>query len=78
MIDFFGRVLIIIGLFLVLLGLFFLFLSRFSLFRFFGHLPGDINIKGKNFQFFFPLTSSLLLSLFLSLVFFILSRLFKK
>jgi len=78
MIDFFGRVLIIIGLFWALLGLFFLFLSRFSLFRFFGHLPGDVRIKGKNFQFFFPLTSSLLLSLFLSLVFFILSRWFKK
>jgi len=78
MIDFFGRVLIIIGLFLVLLGLFFLFLSRFSLFHFLGHLPGDINIKGKNFQFFFPLASCFLLSLFLSFIFFIISRWFKK
>jgi len=69
MIDFFAKTLIIIGLFLILFGIILLFLSRFSfLFRFFGNLPGDIHIKGKNFQFFFPLTSSLLLSLFLSLL----------
>ena len=40
----------------------------------FGRLPGDIAIRGKNFSFYFPLATSILLSLLLSLVFYILSR----
>jgi hypothetical protein len=33
-----------------------------------GHLPGDITIKKENFSFYFPLTTCLLLSAFLSLI----------
>jgi hypothetical protein len=32
-----------------------------------GHLPGDIRIEGKNYQFCFPLATCVLLSLLLSL-----------
>jgi hypothetical protein len=39
-----------------------------------GRLPGDIIIQKKNFTFYFPLATSILLSIFLSLLFWILSR----
>lgn len=39
-----------------------------------GRLPGDVVLRRQNFTFYFPLTTSLLLSLFLSLVLFILMR----
>ncbi len=34
-----------------------------------GRLPGDISIKRENFTFYFPLTTCILLSLLLSLIF---------
>lgn len=35
----------------------------------FGRLPGDIHYKGDNFSFHFPIVTCLLLSLLLSLIF---------
>jgi hypothetical protein len=40
----------------------------------FGRLPGDIAYRGKNFSFYFPLATSLLLSILLSVIFYLLSR----
>lgn len=40
----------------------------------FGRLPGDLSYRGKSFSFYFPLGMSLLLSVLLSLVFYLLSR----
>ena len=40
-----------------------------------GRLPGDILYRGKRATFYFPLASSILISLLLSLVFFLISRL---
>lgn len=57
--------LIILGAVLILLGLVWPWLSRLSI----GHLPGDIYIERKGFTFYFPLTSSILISLILSLLF---------
>ncbi|SHG98472.1 Protein of unknown function [Thermosyntropha lipolytica DSM 11003] len=63
-----GKIFISLGFFLLLLGVIFLFLSKLGnnipLFR----LPGDIYIKRENFAFYFPLTTFLLLSLFLTLI----------
>jgi len=39
-----------------------------------GRLPGDIIYRRKNFSFYFPLTTSILLSIVLSLIFYFLSR----
>jgi hypothetical protein len=39
-----------------------------------GRLPGDIYIERRNFTFFFPLTTSILISVILSLVVYLLSR----
>jgi len=61
-----ARFLIFPGLFFLLLGLLIKVLPGIP---FLGRLPGDIVIKKDNFLFVFPLTSSLLLSLLLSLIF---------
>lgn len=44
----------------------------------FGRLPGDLYIKRDNFTFYAPLTTGLLVSVVLSLLWFILSTLFKR
>ena len=43
-----------------------------------GRLPGDIRIEGENGSFYFPLTSSILVSVILSILLNIISRLLKK
>jgi hypothetical protein len=67
-----GRLLIGVGLVLVIAGGFLLLLGRtgFPL----GRLPGDISYRGRNLSVYFPLGTSILLSVVLSLVFYLLSR----
>jgi hypothetical protein len=43
-----------------------------------GSLPGDIRIEGKNGSFFFPVTSSILVSILLTVIWNVISRLFNK
>ena len=59
------QVLIAFGLILVALGILWPFISKLGL----GSLPGDIIIERENFRFYLPLTTSLLISLVLSLVY---------
>jgi len=40
----------------------------------FGRLPGDLSYRGKNFAFYFPLTSSIVVSVLVTLFFYLLSR----
>ncbi len=40
----------------------------------FGRLPGDIAYRGKNFSLYFPAASSVVLSILLSLLFYLISR----
>jgi len=40
----------------------------------FGRLPGDIAYRGRNFSFYFPLASSIVISVLLSLLFYLISR----
>ena len=68
-----GRILLGLGVFLLVLGGAFLLLGRTGLP--FGRLPGDIAYRGKNFSFYFPLATSILLSVLLSLIFYVVSRL---
>ncbi len=62
--------LIILGVILILAGLAWPWLSRLGL----GHLPGDTYIERKGFSFYFPLISSILVSLVLSVLFWILRK----
>ena len=72
-----GKVLVVVGLSIALAGLLLLIVDRVpgagSLLGWFGKLPGDISIRRDNISFFFPLATSLLLSILLSLVFFLVS-----
>jgi hypothetical protein len=40
----------------------------------FGRLPGDIAYRGKNFSLYFPVASSLVISILLTLLFYLISR----
>jgi hypothetical protein len=64
------RFLVILGLILLALGLLWPWLQRSGL----GRLPGDILIRRENFTFYFPLTTSLLVSLLLTLLFWLFRR----
>lgn len=55
-------------------GIIFIFGFLMQFFHF-GKLPGDIIIKKGNTTFYFPIVTSILLSVILSLIFFIMSRL---
>lgn len=65
------KYLIVIGLIIVFIGLFFPFISKIPLFR----LPGDIVIEKPNFKFYFPIVSMIIISVILSIVFWIIKKL---
>lgn len=67
-----GRVLLTLGAFLVLSGAFFYFGGRLP-FRL-GRLPGDIVREGKNSTFYFPIVTCVVLSVGLSLLFWLISK----
>lgn len=68
-----GRTLMVIGSLLVAMGALIWAVERF--FPSLGRLPGDIVIQRGNFTFFFPLATSILLSLGLTLLFWLMRRL---
>ncbi len=61
-----GRLLLIFGILMVVAGLFLMFLPKIP---FIGRLPGDIVIRKGNFTFYFPLATSILLSVLLTILF---------
>jgi hypothetical protein len=71
-----GRLLMIGGIILFIVGGLVFLASKFGIP--FGHLPGDIRIEGKNSTFYFPLASSILISIVLTIILNIIVRLLKK
>jgi hypothetical protein len=67
-----GKLLIVFGAILVTAGALVLFLGRAHLPL--GRLPGDMLFRGKNTTFYFPLTTSIVLSLLLSLFLYFVGR----
>ena len=65
-----SRILIVLGVVLILIGLLWPWVRRLPLFK----LPGDIVIDRPGFQFFFPITTMLLVSLVISIIAWILRR----
>jgi hypothetical protein len=63
-----GKTLIGMGIVIVLVGLFFVFQDRIPGLDRVGRLPGDIYFKKGDASFYFPLTTSLLVSVLLSLL----------
>jgi DUF2905 family protein len=67
-----GRIFVILGIAFVVIGGAVILLGRTGLPL--GRLPGDIVYKGKNTIFYFPLATSILLSVVLSLVIYLIGR----
>ncbi|MGA3194471.1 MAG: DUF2905 domain-containing protein [Terriglobales bacterium] len=67
-----GRLLVVLGLALLVVGGVVLLLGRTGVPL--GRLPGDIVYRGKSTTFYFPLASSILISVVLSLFFFLAGR----
>jgi hypothetical protein len=66
-----GKTLIVVGVVLVAAGLLWIGGARLGL----GHLPGDIIIERENFRVYLPIATSIFISVVLSLIFWLISRL---
>lgn len=64
------RFLITLGIILVLVGILLPILSKIGL----GRLPGDILINKANLKIYFPITTSIIVSIILSIIFWIFSK----
>ena len=65
-----SRFLIVTGIICVVAGLLWPWLTRLGL----GHLPGDFRIERDGFSFYFPLATSIVISVVLSLILWLLNR----
>lgn len=61
----FSKLFLILGVLFIVIGL---------VWRFIGKLPGDILIKKGNMTFYFPIVTSILISILLSLILYVIGR----
>ncbi len=66
-----GRLLMTVGIVIAIIGAVFYFGGRFTRL---GRLPGDISIRRGNFTFYFPLATSVIISLLLSAILWLVRR----
>lgn len=66
-----GKILILIGIFIVVMGILFLVGDKIP---WLGKLPGDIYIKKEKFTIYFPIVTSILISLLLSLIIYFIKK----
>ena len=66
-----GKLLIVLGSIMVVVGVVLFFFNKIP---YLGKLPGDILIQKKNVTFYFPIVTSIVLSILLSLVFYFINR----
>jgi len=67
-----GRLLVILGVALIVVGGTLMLVGRTGVSL--GRLPGDILYRGKSTTFYFPLASSILISVVLSIILFLIAR----
>jgi hypothetical protein len=70
-VQYIGRFLVIFGIIIVAVGGLFLLSGKIP---WIGRLPGDIIIQRKNFTFYFPLATSILLSIVITFILWLLGR----
>ncbi|MDI6889981.1 MAG: DUF2905 domain-containing protein [Thermodesulfovibrionales bacterium] len=70
-IQYIGKFLILLGIVIAAVGGLFLLSGKIP---WLGRLPGDILIQKKNFTFYFPLATCILLSIILTLLFWLIGR----
>ncbi|NUM79846.1 DUF2905 domain-containing protein [bacterium] len=69
--NIFGKTLIGVGILIILIGMALIFSDKIP---WLGRLPGDIHIKKENWSFYFPIATSLLISVILSLILWLFKR----
>lgn len=67
-----GKMLLVLGAVIIVAGAVLLIAGRFNLPL--GRLPGDIVYRGKNSAFYFPLTTCIVISVVLSLLFWLFGK----
>lgn len=75
-----GKMLVFLGASIAVLGLLIMLVQKSGgngWFGWFGNLPLDINIRKENFRFYFPIGSSIVLSIILSLAIGLFGKLFR-
>ena len=70
-IHYLGKLLVVLGVIVIAVGGLLLFSGKIP---WIGRLPGDILIQKKNYTFYFPLATSIIISLIITLVFWLLGR----
>ena len=68
-----GKLLIVVGLMIALVGVILILAGRFPGLKI-GRLPGDIYVEREGWSFYFPLATSILLSVIISLILWLVSR----
>ena len=66
-----GKTLVIVGLVIALAGVVLMFVGRVP---WLGRLPGDIHVQRGNWSFYFPIATSIVLSVLLTLLFWLFGR----
>ena len=66
-----GKLLIVLGVIVIAIGGLLLFSGKIP---WIGRLPGDILIQKKNYTFYFPLATSIIISMIITLIFWLLGR----
>ncbi|HAX62099.1 MAG TPA: DUF2905 domain-containing protein [Elusimicrobia bacterium] len=66
-----GKILIVVGILLILLGIIFIFGIKIP---YLGKLPGDIFIKKENLAFYFPFTTSIIISILISIILWLITK----
>ncbi|MFZ0455116.1 MAG: DUF2905 domain-containing protein [Ignavibacteriaceae bacterium] len=66
-----GKLLIFAGIFILVFGIVFMFGDKIP---YIGRLPGDIIIKKKNFTFYFPIVTTIIISLIISFILFLIRK----
>ncbi|MEO5601202.1 MAG: DUF2905 family protein [Cyclobacteriaceae bacterium] len=66
-----GKILIVAGIIIIVAGILLQFSHKLP---FLGKLPGDIVIDRGNFKMFFPITTSILISILISIILFLVNR----
>lgn len=64
------RIFIVVGVVLIVLGLLWPWLEKLG----FGHLPGDIAVQRDNFSFYFPIVTSIVISLVVTILLWLFRR----
>ena len=69
--GFLGKMLILLGVFIIIAGILLLLGGKIP---WIGRLPGDLTIRREKFTFYFPITTSILISIILTLLLWILRK----